>query len=137
MSFNPTDIKLELRDRCMTHKTVAEILAEKKLPAVAIDQHGLFFFVNKAFEKAYGWQEKDLIGQVVTKIMPPYMRDAHNFGFSRFLTTEESRILSKPLDLPVFCKSGEIVEAQHYILGEKRKGAWRFAATIKPRTKKG
>lgn len=116
-------------------KTVDDILQEKKLPAVAIDEHGLFFFVNKAFEKQYGWLEEDLIGKVITVIMPAHMRDAHNFGFSRFLTTEVSKIQGKPLPLPVHSKDGTIVDAEHFIVGEKKNGKWRFAATISPRTK--
>lgn len=108
------------------------ILKEKKHPAVAIDDRGIFFFANEAFVKEYGWSKEDLIGNVITKIMPPYMRDAHNFGFSRFLASEEARILGKHLDLPVFCKDRSIIGAEHYIIGNKdTNGKWRFAATIK------
>lgn len=115
-------------------KTVHEIVKEKRHPVVAIDDKGIFFFANEAFEKEYGWSKEDLIGDVITKIMPPYMRDAHNFGFSRFLASEQARILGKHLDLPVYCKDGSIVEAEHYIIGNKdTDGAWRFAATIKKR----
>ena len=114
-------------------KTVDDILEEQELPSVAIDEHGLFFHVNSAFEAAYGWKKVDLIGKVITIIMPPYMRDAHNFGFSRFLTTEISKIQGKPLPLPVHCKNGSIIDAEHYIIGEKKNGQWRFAATITPR----
>lgn len=113
---------------------VDDILKEVKLPSVAIDEHGLFFYVNKAFEEQYGWKE-DLIGKVITIIMPPHMRDAHNFGFSRFLTTEVSKIQRKPLPLPVHCKDGSTVDAEHFIIGEKKNGKWRFAATITPREK--
>lgn len=116
-------------------KTVDEILKEKKHPVVAINDKGIFFFANEAFEKAYGWSKEDLIGNIITKIMPPYMRDAHNFGFSRFLASEEARILGKNLNLPVYCKDGLIVEAEHYIIGSKESdGTWRFAATIKIKT---
>ncbi|MDQ3014746.1 MAG: PAS domain S-box protein [bacterium] len=112
---------------------VDDILREKDLPAVAIDAQGIFFFVNEAFEKAYGWKKEDLIGNVITKIMPPYMRDAHNFGFSRFLTTETPRILGQKFALPVYCKNSDIVDAEHYIVGEKKDTVWRFAAIIQVR----
>lgn len=112
---------------------VEDILHEQTLPAVAIDEHGLFFHVNNAFEEAYGWRKEDLIGKVITIIMPPHMRDAHNFGFSRFLTTQVSKIQGKPLFLTVHCKNGTIVDAEHFIIGEKKNGKWRFAATITPR----
>jgi len=114
-------------------KTVEDILQEVTIPVVAIDEHGLFFHVNHAFEQKYGWTREDLIGKVITIIMPPHMRDAHNFGFSRFLTTELSKIQGKPLSLPVQCKDGSIVDAEHFIVGDKRDGKWRFASTITQR----
>lgn len=119
----------------MRQRTVEDILAEKKLPVVAIDSQGLITFVNQSFEKAYGWTTRELLGQVITVIMPPYMRDAHNFGFSRFLITEQARILNKPLSLPVLCKDGTETMAEHYITGDKFHDTWRFAATIIPKDK--
>lgn len=99
-------------------------------PVVAIDDRGLFFYVNKCFEQTYGWSEEDLLGKMVTTIMPPHMRDAHNIGLSRFLTTEKSTLMHKPLDLPVTCKDGATLSAEHYIVGEKIEGKWKFAAKI-------
>ena len=119
----------------MKRKTVTDILHEKKVPVIAIDNHGVITYVNKSFGQAYGWTEEELSGQVITVIMPPYMRDAHNFGFSRFIVSEQSRILNTPLSLPVQCKDGQVVEAEHYIVGEKSKDTWSFAATIIPKTK--
>ncbi len=114
-------------------KTVDELLKDTKNPVVAIDERGVFFFVNEAFTREYGWTSEDLVGQIITEIMPPFMRDAHNFGFARFLTTESPRILGKKLNLPVFCKNKSIKAAEHYIVGKKTgKDSWHFAATIKP-----
>ncbi len=118
----------------MKSKTVTDILAEENIPAVAIDDRGVFTFANKAFERAYGWSSEDLVGQVITCIMPAHMRDAHNFGFSRFLVTEKTRIQNIPLSLPVFCKDGTIIDAEHFITGEKLGTKWRFAATITPKS---
>jgi PAS domain S-box-containing protein len=112
-------------------QTVAEILELKDSPVVAIDQAGLFTFVNDSFEKTYGYTAKELIGQSVTQIMPPYMRDAHRVGFARYLTTEHATLLGKALALPVFYKDGRTADAEHFILGEKLNGDWRFAAIIK------
>lgn len=110
--------------------TVSEIVAEAGKPVVVIDAEAVITYVNPAFQEAYGWTSKDLVGEVVTKIMPPHMRDAHNFGFSRFLVTESPRILNTPLQLPVYCKDGSVIDAEHFILGEQTDGTWRFAATI-------
>ena len=118
----------------MKHRTINDILAITDIPVVAIDSRGIITFINKVFEDAYGWNSEELVGQVITTIMPPQMRDAHNFGFSRFLVSEEARILNTPLVLPLFRKDGTTVEAEHYITGEKSGGSWRFAATITPKS---
>lgn len=105
---------------------------QQAIPAIAADQEGIIFFVNDCFEEEYGWVEDDLLGNAITTILPPYMRDAHNLGFSRFLTTEQSRIMGKEISLPVCCKDGTIHDAMHFITGEKINEKWQFAALIKP-----
>lgn len=110
--------------------TYTDLMHMQHEPVVAIDDRGLFFYVNKIFEETYGWTEADLLGKMVTTIMPPHMRDAHNIGLSRFLTTEKSTLLHKPLDLPITCKNGLTLTAEHYIVGEKIDGKWKFAARI-------
>lgn len=102
---------------------------------VAINQEGIFTFINDAFVQAYGWTADDLLGQLVVVIMPKYMRDGHNVGFSRFLTTESSTILGKTLPLQILHKDGREVLADHYIVGDKKDDRWRFAAIIdKPKS---
>lgn len=109
---------------------VSELLALTNVPVVAIDQESIFTFINKAFTREYGWHEKDLIGKPVMEIMPQHMRNAHMIGFSRFLTTEASELLGKPLPLKVRYKDGREKISDHFILGEKVDGRWRFAAII-------
>lgn len=121
----------------MKHRAYAEILKEANLPVISIDERGLIMFVNKPFIEAYGWSSDELKGQVVTAIMPTHMRDAHNFGFSRFLVSEQPRILNKALSLPVYCKNKTTIDAVHYITGEKIDNVWHFAATVTPKNGKG
>ena len=100
------------------------------VPVVAIDQQSIFTFINAAFIKEYGWTRDDLLGKPVTEIMPEHMRSAHNVGFARFLTTESSVLLGKPLPLEVRYKNGTEKTAPHFILAENKDGRWRFAAII-------
>ncbi len=44
--------------------TYEDVLAEKTVPAVAIDHNSLITMVNTAFKKAYGWSEKELMGKI-------------------------------------------------------------------------
>lgn len=110
--------------------TVEGLMSLEDVPVVAIDQESLFTFINKSFTDEYGWSEEDLLGSSVTMIMPSHMHSGHNVGFSRFLTTESSQLLGKRLPLEISYKDGTVKTADHYILGDKKDGFWRFAAII-------
>lgn len=110
--------------------SVDEMLRLTNVPVVAIDQESIFTFINKSFEDEYGWKSDELIGKSVTMIMPEYMRSAHIVGFSRFLATETSELLNKPLALKIKYKNGAEKVSDHYIMGEKRDNRWRFSAII-------
>ena len=111
-------------------KSVDEIITQKEKPAVAIDDHGFITWINENFTKAYGWTSQDIVGKSVTSIMPEKYRELHQIGFSRFLTTEQSKLAGKPLPLEVLFKDGTVKSAEHFILAEKKDGRWRLAATI-------
>lgn len=110
--------------------TYKEILALTDMPVVEINQEGIFTYINGAFTQEYGWTDDDLLGKSVVEIMPKHMRSAHNVGFSRFLTTESSMLLGKPLPLTVVYKDGRELISNHVIVGEKRDNKWSFAAII-------
>lgn len=111
----------------------AAVLNDRTVPVVGMDQEGLITFLNDAFENSYGWTSQDAVGkQLASVIIPPYMRDAHRIGFSRFLTTGQPTLLGKPLKLPIQCKDGRILNVEHIIFAEKEGERWRFAARILP-----
>lgn len=114
-------------------KTFADIRAEEALPAVAIDQNSMFTWVNQAFEREYGWTEDELLGKSVTEIIPPYLRDAHLVGFSRFMSTGKATLLGRALSLSVLYKDSSVRDAEHFIVGERQRNQWHFASTIVPR----
>jgi len=100
-------------------------------PSVVVDQHGFITAVNTAFEHTFQWRAQDLVGQLVTAIIPKNLRDGHHLGFSRFLTTEDSNILNQPLDLEIITGNGRIETARHFITARKKGGKWEFQASLK------
>ncbi|MBI4370346.1 MAG: PAS domain S-box protein [Elusimicrobia bacterium] len=113
-------------------KTIAEIKNEKKLPAVVVDTLGTITFANSVFVKVFGWKIHDIIGKPLTTIIPKNLHDAHQLGFSRFLTTGTPTLLNEPLKLKALLKDGTVIDAEHFIVAEKINNEWTFAATIKP-----
>ena len=110
--------------------TIDDIRKETVKPALVADENGLIVFVNGVFEKSFGWTIKDLLGQPLTVIMPPAFRTQHHLGFSRFLTTGQSTIMGKSLNLKVLTKDGREIDSEHFIIAGKEKGRWVFGATI-------
>lgn len=49
---------------------------------------------------------EDLVDRRVVTVIPPAWREAHVAGFSRHLSTGESRVLGVPLELPVLAADG-------------------------------
>lgn len=99
-------------------------------PSVVVDHNGFIISVNTAFEHTFHWQAKDIVGQLVTAIIPENLRDGHHLGFSRFLTTEESNILNQPLDLEILTGIGLIKKARHFISARKKGKNWVFEASL-------
>lgn len=102
----------------------------EKDPVITADQEGVITSINDAFQETFGWSREDLVGKSLTEIIPPYLRDAHNLGFSRFITTEKPTLLGQPLSLKILMKDGREVDAIHLITAQRANGQLSFAATI-------
>lgn len=98
---------------------------------VVVDDQGIITFVNSLFESLFEWTSVEIVGKPLATIIPAHLRDAHNLGFSRFLSTEQPTLLEQPLNLPAVKKSGLEFNCTHIIFAEKINGAWEFAATLK------
>jgi len=112
--------------------SINDLRNETELPAVIADQRGIITFVNERFEQIFGWKSKEIIGELLTCIVPTGMHDAHNLGFSRFLTTGQPTLLGQPLTLKAVNKQGQEFEAEHHIIAEKQDEQWVAGATIRP-----
>ncbi len=112
--------------------TIERLKQEAEIPALIVDHKGFVIYVNSCFEEVFGWKSEEMIGKVVTKIIPEEMHNAHHLGFSRFVTTGERRIMNQPLKLAAVNRRGEKFEADHYIVAEEIDGQWQVGATIRP-----
>jgi PAS domain S-box-containing protein len=110
--------------------TIDQVLKEKQTPVISANDKGLVTFINQAFTKAYGWQKTDLVGQSLSLIVPQKMRETHQLGFSRLISTNQPKIIGQTLKLPILTKNNQELQAEHIIYAEK-KDQWIFAAFIK------
>jgi PAS domain S-box-containing protein len=80
--------------------------------AVAADDANRVLAVSRPLAALLGWAVEDLVGRRVVALVPPELREAHVAGFSRHLTTGETRVLGRSLRLPVLRADGSRVECE-------------------------
>ncbi|KGP64389.1 hypothetical protein EP47_11480 [Legionella norrlandica] len=111
---------------------ISEMIVQEDIPAITINEEGIITQINERFQKVYGWEKQNLIGNPLFIIIPEEFHTAHDIGFSRFLKTEKPTLLGKPLALSIRHATGGTLPAEHTIYGEKNEGKWIFGALIKP-----
>ena len=100
-------------------------------PSVVVaNQEGIIIYTNEYFSKVFLWSKQEILGLPLTVIIPDKLHTAHNMGFSKYIATEKSNILTKPLDLPAVTKDGKEFSAKHQIFAFKENDEFIFAATI-------
>lgn len=112
--------------------TFADLRLKSDVPVLIADHRGIIAGVNDCFAAAFGWTSQELVGQMLTVIIPRTMRDAHNLGFSRFLTTGQPKLLNQPLELKMVAKDGRERAVEVVITAEQHGAQWMFAAALRP-----
>ena len=74
---------------------------------VSIDDKGSIVFANPAIATVFGYDPTELIGKPLTCLMPEYMRELHEGGFTRYLATGQRHINWQGTELTALRKNGE------------------------------
>ncbi|MDF7823992.1 PAS domain S-box protein [Pontiellaceae bacterium B12227] len=118
-------------------ETYEELECMQDAPVIVADHNGLICSINRCFAETFNWKEEQLVGNLLTDIMPAKYRDSHSMGISRFLTTESRTLPEHALNLDVLCGDGTPLKSSHTIVAGKKDGKWRFAGKIVPLAKDG
>ncbi len=76
---------------------------------VVADDANRIIFVNQAAGELLGWAPEALVGQRLTVLIPPELREAHLAGFSRLQVTGQPRILGVTVQVPALRRDGSSV----------------------------
>jgi len=68
--------------------------------------------LNPAAERLLGWASADAKGQPLTVLMPERMREEHERGFTRFISTGKSQIMGRAVRVPALRKDGTEIEIE-------------------------
>lgn len=73
---------------------------------IVITSYGRILYANAATEKFTGYSLKEILGQNVSKLMPPEYAMKHDGYLSRYIETRQSKIIGVGRDLPFRRKDG-------------------------------
>ncbi len=102
-----TDRKREesaLRYSEENHRLVVETAPDA---VISIDESGAILFANPATVRIFGYDPTELIGKPLTVLMPEFLRQLHEKGFSRYLATGQRHINWQGTELTALRKNGQ------------------------------
>jgi diguanylate cyclase (GGDEF)-like protein/PAS domain S-box-containing protein len=76
------------------------------LALIAIGEEGLIEFVNQSALKLFGYDEREVMGEPITIIVPERMRGAHTKGFARVVAGEKPTLGGKTVEVFAIRKDG-------------------------------
>ncbi len=80
---------------------------------ITIGETGVIESFNRAATQIFGYAPGEIIGQNITLLMPDAMRQSHQRGLARYLTTGEARVIGKQrVELPGLRKDGTVFDLE-------------------------
>jgi PAS domain S-box-containing protein len=111
--FNVSDRKRAESELSESEMRNAAILHAALDCVVSIDRQGKIIEFNPAAERTFGYAREEVIGQDVAEIIiPPAVRGAHRRGMQRYLTTGESSLLGKRVQVTAMRRDGSEFPAE-------------------------
>jgi len=74
---------------------------------VTIDHEGCITEFNPAAERTFGYRRDEVVGRKLADvIVPPALREPHRQGLARYITTRESRVLGRRIEMAAMRADG-------------------------------
>ena len=83
----------ETRDRFIS-------VADSAVDAIILaDSAGDIVFFNAAARTMFGYEDSEVLGHPIAMLMPERYREGHGKGLERFVSTGESRVIGRSVEL--------------------------------------
>ncbi len=97
------NFEAEIRESREQFRAVAQTASDA---IVSANQLGRITYLNAAAERMFGYSMEEAEGELLELLMPEQYKDAHKAGFGRYLTTGESHIIGKTVEIRARKKDG-------------------------------
>src|SRR6266849_5686267 len=98
-----------LRESDALYRTVTEAASDA---IIVIDEDSKILFVNRATERIFGYLKSELVGQLLTMLMPDYLRQVHQQAIKKYVGTGKRHLSWEGVELPGLHKSGKEIWLQ-------------------------
>jgi len=117
-------------------KEFSENLIETAQDAIAsVDEEGIVKVWNCSAEKIFGYSKDEIIGQLITIIIPEEYKKKHTEGIKRFLQTGQAKIIGKSIEISGKTKEGKEIPIELSLSFQKiGKKEYSFTGIIRDRT---
>jgi PAS domain S-box-containing protein len=125
------------REQALQHSEAKfRALAETANDAiVSADSQGNIIHFNNAAERAFGYQESEVVGRPMTSLLSERFQDAHQQGLTRFLASGE-RHIDKTVELTGMRKTGSEFAIEMSLASWKTNGQTFFTSIIRDITER-
>ncbi len=121
--------------RSELHK--ATILDSSPDCVVAIDHDGRITEFNPAAEQTFGHRRKEVLGRhLADVIIPPSLREKHSAGFARYVSTGQSKVLGRRIEMTALCADGREIPVELTITRIPQDGPLGFTGHIRDITER-
>lgn len=97
------DMERRLRESEEKYRAVVDSAIDAIISA---DSHGNIIFWNNAATHMFGYSGDEAVGKLLTLIMPERFHNAHKKGLNRVISTGESDIIGKTIEVSALRKNG-------------------------------
>ena len=99
---------------------------------ICIDADGLITFWNPQAEKIFGWEQKEIIGKLLSDtIIPHEYRERHEKGMKHFIRTGDGPIMNTLVEIIALNKEGGIFPIELSVVPIAQKNSFFFCAFIR------
>ena len=100
VTFSDVSERIRAEQSLKSSEERFRVLAETANDAiVSADHQGNIIYFNQAAERIFGYSAAEAYGVPLTMLIPKRFHDAHSQGIVRFLTTNETRVVGKTVEL--------------------------------------
>jgi PAS domain S-box-containing protein len=127
----------EEKDALLENAARFRIVAEAATDAiVTIDQQSRILFVNPAAGRIFGYEQAEMLGQSLTMLIPPHLREHHRAGLKRYIATGQKHLNWARVEITGLHKSGAEIPVEISFGEFTAEGRHMFAAILRDVTER-